>query len=130
MLHITDPKFKKTGILKLPDLFDYQSLLFIYDYMTKQLPRSFDGVFVTNMEIPNARNTRQSRHLYVPRITSRFAQKLPIYYLPNLWNKWIEMFTDNLSKYQMKRFIRKTMLQGYAEQVYCDNIRCVECYPP
>ena len=29
----TDPKFKKSGILKLNDLFDYQSLLFISDYI-------------------------------------------------------------------------------------------------
>ena len=63
----TGPKFKKSGILKLEDLFYYQSLLFIHDYMSNKLPNSFNGCFPTNSDMSNALTTRQSRLLHVPK---------------------------------------------------------------
>ena len=41
----TDPKFRKSKLLKLHDIFEYQSLLFTYDYLNNKLPSSFDGKF-------------------------------------------------------------------------------------
>ncbi len=125
----TDPKFRKSGILKIKDLYEYQSLLFIYDYFNQKLPSSFNGIFPTNRDMPNSRDTRQSNLLYMPRFTSKFAQKLPIYSLPYLWNNWSRLLPGNYSRSQIKHFIKNYMLQGYLEDVKCDNLRCVECHP-
>ncbi len=125
----TEPKFRKSGILKIDDIFEYESLLFVYDYLTNNLPISFQGIFPLNSDMPNSRETRQSNFLYVPRCTGRFAQKLPKYFMPPLWNTWSRSFQDNKTRNQTKRLIKMTKLQGYAETVLCNNLRCIECYP-
>jgi hypothetical protein len=58
----TGPKFKKSGILQLHDLFHYQSLLFMHDYISNKLPNSFNGCFPTNSDMPCSRITRQSKY--------------------------------------------------------------------
>ncbi len=125
----TDPKFKKSGILKLNDLFEYESLMFTYDYMTNNLPNSFRGTFPLNSDMPNSRETRQSNLLYIPRFNGRFAQKLPMYFMPSLWNTWARSFQELKSRYQLKRIVKKNKLQSYLETILCTNMRCRECYP-
>ena len=42
----TEPLFKRSNILKLKDLYEYQSSLFVYDFANNRLPHSFDNTFV------------------------------------------------------------------------------------
>ena len=45
----TDPKFRKlSNILKLNDLFEYQSLICMHDYLSGKLPISFDDLLMEN----------------------------------------------------------------------------------
>ncbi len=125
----TDPKFKSSGILKITDLFEYQSLLFMFDYMSNTLPASFIGCFPTNNDMPHSRITRQSKLLHIPKYTSRFAQRQPHYCLPVLWNKWSRLIPENTSRFHIKRFIKCTLLHDYLDVVKCNNIRCSDCYP-
>ena len=60
------PIFKKLGTLKLHDLFDYNSLLFVHDYLSNILPSSLNGCFPTNSDRPNSRAIRQSKLCYFP----------------------------------------------------------------
>ncbi len=117
----TEPKFKMLGILKLDDLFEFESLLFVFDYLMNNLPNSFHGIFPMNSDMPNSRETRQSNLLYVPHYTRKFSQKLPAYFLPSLWNTWSRSFPDNISRFQIKHFIKKTKLHDYAQTVMCKN---------
>ena len=64
----TDPLFKASKILKLSDLFEYQSALFMYDYLHSALPESFDNMFIKNNQLPNSRTTRQSNVLHLARL--------------------------------------------------------------
>ncbi len=125
----TDPKFKTSRILKLNDLFDYQSLLLMYDYLSGNLPNSFDGCFPANSDMPDARATRQSKCLHVPKYRSQFAQRQPIYFLPILWNSWVRSLPDQPSRYQTKQIVKATLLQKYPHSVRCDNLACIECNP-
>ena len=124
----TGPKFKKLGILKLNDLFDYHSLLFVHDYISNNLPNSFNGCFPTNSEMPHSRATRQSRLLYVPNYPLKFAQRQPIGFLPTLWNKWNKLIPENASRSKTKQIIKSTLLQDYPAVVRCENMRCSECH--
>ena len=54
----------------------------MYDYMSGNLPRSFVGTFPLNQDMQQAHTTRQSDLLYIPRYSSKYAQKLPEYLLP------------------------------------------------
>ena len=85
----TDPLFKASKILKLSDsLFEYQSALFMFDYLHNSLPESFDNMFIKNNQLPNSRTTRQSNLLHIATSRSNFASRLPKFTLPKLWNKW------------------------------------------
>ena len=99
----TGPKFKKTGILKLHDLFVYQSLLFVHDYLSNKIPKS--GL------------------LHVPKYLLKFSHRQPTSYLPSLWNKWTKLIPQNASRSQAKTIIKYTLLQDYPDVVRCQNTR-------
>jgi hypothetical protein len=63
-------------------MYEYQSVLFIFDFINGKLPTSFNTVFTFNKDIPNARSTRQSHLLHITQYKSLFAHKLPLYELP------------------------------------------------
>ena len=73
----TDPLFNRSRILKISDLYQshIQVLIFMYDFVHHNLPRSFDDSFhyTCNYEIQNLHQTRQSGQLYIPRCQSNFA---------------------------------------------------------
>ena len=77
----TDAKFNKYGILKLNCLFVYQSLLFISDYMSNQLPDSFSSCSPTNRDI-HSNTTHQSKLLHIPTYSYKYAQRQPLFVLP------------------------------------------------
>jgi len=125
----TDPKFKSSGILKIPDLLVYQSLIFMFDYLSNKLPPSFDGTFTINCNRPNTRPTRQSRLFYIPRCHSAFVRKQPLYSLPVLWNDWAKLIiSDNLTRVAFKRHVKSFILNKYPSSVRCMHDRCSECH--
>ena len=124
----TDPKFRKQGILKVNDLFEYQSILFMYDYISGKLPRSFAGTFPLNQDKQQTHTTRQSDLLYIPRYSSRYAQKLPEFHLPKIWNNWVRSLPQNSSRNIIKKFTKSKLLRSYPEHVKCENIHCIECH--
>ena len=121
----TDPLFRSSQILKVPDLYLYQSTLFMFDYVNKNLPSSFNNVFPYNRDIQTIRQTRQSDLLYVPRCTSSFANKLPFYTLPKLWNQWADC--ASFSRNQFKHHIKSLTMLGYKTQVKCSYAYCKHC---
>ena len=60
----------------------------MYDFANNRLSHSFDNTFKYNREIQEIRITRQADLLHVGRGTSTFYQSLPLYSLPQIWNKW------------------------------------------
>ena len=84
----TDPLFRSSQVLKVPDLYIYQSALFMFDYNKNNLPVSFNIVFPFNRDIQTIRQIRQSGLLYISRCASSFASKLPLHILPKILNQW------------------------------------------
>ena len=93
----TDPLFKATEILKISDFYTYQATLFMFDFVNKRLPRSFDGVFLYNRDIYQHYTTRQSHLMHIPRCHKYFASQLPLNTIPNIWNKWANSLPIGLS---------------------------------
>ena len=122
----TDPIFKSLHILKISDLFTYQSLLFMFDFLYGKLPSSFKGIFITNFERLTTRPTRQSKLFYIPRCRSAFACKQPLYLLPATWNKWSHLVKSN-TRGSFKYSVKSNMLNEYLTAVYCNNDRCLDC---
>ena len=123
----TEPLFRSAGILKLTDLYEYQTVLFMYDYCNNKLPPSFSSVFQFNYEIQVARPTRQSRLMYIKRCHSTFSQKLPLYHFPNIWNNWFD-FANNMSSHNvLKTNMKSWYITSYQNVVKCSNSYCSQC---
>ncbi len=61
----TDPLFKNSQILKLNDLYTYETTMFMYKYMTNKLPPSFANIFIQNHLRQEHHNTRQVNLLHI-----------------------------------------------------------------
>ena len=109
----TDPIFKATSIMKITDQYIFQSSVFVFDFITKYLPYSFHQMFRFNNDIPNSRATRQSYLLYETRCKTHFANKLPLYAIPQIWNKWSNLASGITSRSQFKRLIKSSLVLSY-----------------
>ena len=123
----TEPLFKSSGILKLTDLYEHQTVLFMYDYYTHRLPPSFSSVFRFNYEIQVARPTRQSRLMHIKRCHSTFSGKLPIFHFPKVWNHWFDLAHDMPSHNALKSHMKSIYISSYQEVVKCSNAHCTQC---
>ena len=99
----TDPLFKKSNILKLNDLFDHESGLFMHNYVMNKLPESFGNMFTFNYEIQERHQTRQSSLLYLKRCNSKFAKKMPLYDFPKKKTNGTKDLKISIHKDNIKR---------------------------
>ena len=123
----TEPLFKTSEILKLKDLHEYQSLIFMKDYFSNRLPQSFDNSFPYNREVQSTRVTRQANLLHVEYGMSSFSNNSPLYILPLIWNKWANLVSENISRAGFKKNIRSIILSSYSDSIKCDNLFCKAC---
>ena len=80
----TDPLFKRSGILKLSDIYQMEVILFMHDYINDRLPKSFENTFDITRDVQTSYLTRQSNMFSVPKSKSRFVDKLPLFQFPNM----------------------------------------------
>ena len=125
----TEPLFRSNSVLKLCDMHQYESLMFMYDYKAHNLPISFDSTFPLNRDVNYARITRQSEQFYVPRCYSEYARKLPLFNLPHVWNEWTLNESADTNRTRFKRSVKNILLGRYSEHVVCDNSHCRDCNP-
>jgi len=60
----TDPSFKTCNILKIQDVYEEQSILFLHKYEKIILPTSFQNVLRHNYDIHPYMRTRRSSNIY------------------------------------------------------------------
>ena len=118
----TDPRFHSSCILKLADWVEYQAAPLAFDLNTKKLQILFNDIFTFNRDLPNARVTRQSGHLYVAKSYNIFASRLPLISIPKIWNKWMNVLiyqtTQGHFKYQLKTHILTHTQKGWNATTY------------
>ena len=105
------------------------SNLFVFDFLSNNLPVSFTDMFKFNRDMPDARITRQSDLLHIDRCQSKFASSLPLYSLPIVWNRWVFVVSNHMSKIQFKKIIKLACINNYLSHVICNYSRCPDCYP-
>ena len=120
--------FRSSRILKLADLVEYQAALFAFDLNTKTLPIPFNDMFTFNIDLPNARVTRQSYHLYVTKSYNIFASRLPLISIPEIWNTWMNALTYKTTQRHFKYQLKTQIFDAYPERVKCYNLRCNDFY--
>ena len=123
----TEPLFKTAEILKVKDLYEYQILLFMYDYCHNKLPKSFNSTYKYNHEIQILQRTRQSDLIYISRCRSNFAQNLPLIKFPQIWNKWAPTNFQLLLRPAFKRSVKSKLLSTDRSTVRRTNTHCSDC---
>ncbi len=123
----TEPLFKKSKILKLADLYEYEAIQFMFKYHTNKLPLSFNGMFRYNRNIQTNYQTRQTNLMFIERCYSAFSSRLPRYNFPKIWNN-LNAITDNVICSQFRKKVRATMINSYADKIKCQNQLCSECH--
>ena len=98
--------------MKINDQYDYEVALFMHDYMTNNLPNSFQNTYMCNYEVHESHQTRRSNQLYIKRCDSRFAKTLPLYSFPVTWNKWAEHISCTESRPKFKKQVKKYILSS------------------
>jgi len=123
----TDPLFKRSGILKLNDIYQTEVMLFMHDYINSKLPISFQQTFSRKSDVEGVYLTRHSNRFIVPRTKSRFVDRLPLYQFPTLWNKNVSYSNIDVSRKCFKNSIKHRHLDSYQSIVTCNNPHCVDC---
>ena len=94
----------------------------VFGYRTRIWPAP---PYINNEHSLNTlRKTRQSDFLYIKYCKSAFAQKLPLYCFPSVWNKWITSTINVKSKSQFKQVVKTKMLASYSNSA---NLHCTDC---
>ena len=125
----TDELFFQLDILPLKSLIEYNSLVFMHDYVNKRVPASFDSTWVTNLEFMeniNVRSMRRSGDLHIRRCRSKKLELHPLFRLPVLWNDFKEDFKGVLVSLDFKKEL-KTHLLKHLQNFECQNILCYAC---
>ena len=63
--------------------------MFMYDYLTNRLPKSFEGMWKKNNEILLNRRSQRNDNgnkFYIPVNNFKSIEKFPLYYYQKLWN--------------------------------------------
>ena len=115
--------------MKIIDQYIFQSTIFVFDFITIYLPYSFEQMFRFNHDIPNSRAIRQSDLLYETRCKTNFANKLPLYAIPKIWNKWYLTLPQYMSSSKLKNVMKPNIFSSYQSQIICSNSFCPDRFP-
>jgi hypothetical protein len=128
----TEPLFKASKTLPLPDLISYFKLLFMHDYVNSNLPSSFINVWQTNSDMRDPENFMQLRNdheFFIPFSRLESCRKFPMYDFPRLWND----FPNDEIKSITSRILFKKSVKGYfldklSDIIVCNRLLCPSCH--
>ena len=108
-------------------MFEYHTMLFMYDYTNNTLPKSFTHFFQTHRDINTRYLTRQSNNYYIPKSKSLFASKLPTSTFPQTWNKWTIIVNPECNRHTFKKQMKEALINSYSSEVKCNYSGCTDC---
>lgn len=114
----TNPLFSNLKILKIEDIFKYQTLKLLHEYSSSKLPQALMKLFKP-VKDTHQRETRSNTKnlLYVPSIdTVRFGVNSISYNGPKLWNDHIKSCKELLTVKtpdSLKKYLKSFFLQSY-----------------
>ena len=111
----SDPLFYESKILKLQDLFHFQTGQFMYKLNAKELPHAFIEMFTKNSSIHNY-PTRQSNRFHLPLTRTLLAHKTVSFYGPQYWNSLSRDIISSPSLNCFKSKLKKTFPSNICSQ--------------
>ena len=111
----TDPLFRHNNILKIRDLYQFQSALFVHDYKQNTLPRSFRNYFITHNQ--NKTNLKHSDYIFLQRPSTKFSSLLPVHQVPSIWNSLSNDMLSIQNRNAFKSRLKKSFIKSYCVQI-------------
>lgn len=124
----TTPLFKRLKVLPIFEQIKYSKLVFMYDYIQKNLPLSFQGLWIRNNE-RNSLNLRNANLFYIPRPKKESFKKFPLYNFQKLWNEIStnQELTSNQSRSKFCKNLKSHFFSNLSN--ICLRRDCSECNP-
>ena len=114
-------------------MYEYQVVLFMHDYKTHKLSISFNKMYKFNYEVQAIYPTRQTELFHFERCMSPFAEKLPRFNFPHIWNRWSPQIVNIASRQQLKIWsvllYRHTPKLSHVQISIAEIVTQTETYP-
>ena len=108
----TQPLFASLKILRLNEMYMYQSAIFMYLCQHLLLPSSLLELYSLNNHFHNY-NTRFANNYHLPKSHTSFFQRSIIYNGPQLWNSLPRAIRDSMSVNVFKHRYKSFLLNSY-----------------
>ena len=108
----TSPLFKKTKIIKLDDLYQYNVANYMFKYNTGVLPTSLNRMFKTNKSF-HQYNTRNRNNPCIPLSKYSISSKSLRHKGPQIWNRIPVNLRSIKSARSFKCKLKQNMLSKY-----------------
>ena len=106
----TDPIFAELQFLKLPDIYNFFVMTFVFKFVKGMLPKVFDSFFQRNSDI-SVRMTRNFHKLYLPKFRTTMYKNSIKYQGVKEWNNRIDLIDDKCSIHTFKMKIKRLLLK-------------------
>ena len=111
----TKMAFQKLKLLRLPDIYKFSTILFIYKYKNGLLPPIFDNFYVENSQF-HSYQTRAAAQLRIPltrtKHASMFVKKTGV----SLWSQYGNQLSHTIKIGKFKRDLTMLLLSSYSDQ--------------
>ena len=126
----TAPLFKKSAVLPLPMLVEFFKLQFMHNFLNKNLPKSFETMWLRNEERrqEDHRILRSHTELFIPpsRLTS--TEKFPLFSFPHIWCTFPDAELKNILNKNLFNSKLKTHFLSSLPSIYvCNRLFCHAC---
>ena len=116
----TNPNFLKLNLLKIKDIYELESMNFMYKYANDLHPNSLSGMFQ-----PLSNNNR-TFSFKTSIVKGRSLKTFPSSFLPQLWNN-LNINTKTLNTLNsFKKKVKKDLMAKY-EGFLCKRHNCISC---
>lgn len=115
-------------------LVDYFNLQFMFKYLSKDLPSSFNNMWQRNMDRRPAEdqpNLRNNEELHIPFSRLSSSDKFPFYNLPRLWCNFEEnsiKMSPNKQIFNIK--LKELFIDNLSADFICTRLFCHACHLP
>ena len=130
----TEPLFKTSNILPLPQLVTYFKVKFMHSYIYNTAPSAFSNTWPTSLEhrtLPLAPirgyNLRNDNELFIPPSRLKSLSTFPLYSFPTLWNSLPDYIKSIPTNLLFKSNLKSHFISALSSTPNCSRLFCPSC---
>jgi hypothetical protein len=109
----TRKAFEELRILRLPGIYTFSVLIFVYKYKNELLPTPFSGFYITHRQV-HRYPTRNANQLRIPMAKTKMAARFVRSTGVNIWNAFDNIISTDMGIGALKRAIITNLTARYS----------------